>query len=54
MSLAPKWAKPAAILGLQMQLIQIKLTVKQMGLSDGELGIALLEEELKTLEGMKD
>ncbi len=59
MSLAPKWAKAAAVLGLEMQLHQLRLTVD---VSIDTYGVtafdkALIEElerRLKLIEAMKD
>lgn len=43
MSLAPKWAKEAAILGLRMQLLQLKATVS---IPENRELEAMLTEEL--------
>jgi hypothetical protein len=63
MSLAPKWAKAAAVLGLKMQLdvlkVQFNLYANQLEVSQGLrdlLANEILkdEEELARIEAMKD
>ena len=58
MSLAPKWAKAAAILGLKAQLLQLQISCEEDAVSSVRpLLLDKIREfaaELERIEGMKD
>jgi hypothetical protein len=56
-SLAPKWARPVAILGLKMQLLQLRIALSQTGDAPQEILLSVIEsyeEELHRIDMMKD
>jgi hypothetical protein len=57
MSLAPPWAKAAAVLGLEMQILQLRLTaslLKDAPTQFLEATIHDFEVELERIEAMKN